>query len=41
MADPEIVRLKKEIELLREHNAQLKIQIEEQALMIGQMETST
>ena len=39
MSDPEIVKLKKEIELLREHNAQLKIQIEEQALMIGQMET--
>ena len=39
MSDPQIVRLKKEIELLREHNAQLKQQIEEQALQLGQMET--
>ena len=39
MSDPEIVKLKKEIELLREHNAQLKLQLEEQALQLGEMET--
>ena len=38
MSEPEIVRLKKEIELLREHNAQLKIQLEEQGLLLGQLE---
>ena len=38
MSDTQIVRLKKEIQLLREHNAQLKIQLEEQGLQLGQME---
>ena len=38
MSDPQIVRLKKEIELLREHNVQLKIQLEQQAEQLGQME---
>ena len=38
MTDPQVVRLKKEIELLREHNVQLKIQVEQQAEQLGQME---
>ena len=38
MSEYEIVRLKKEIELLREHNAQLKIQLEEQSLQLGELE---
>ena len=38
MSEPQIVRLKKEIELLREHNVQLKIQLEQQAEQLGQME---
>ena len=38
MSDPQIVPLKKEIELLREHNVQLKIQLEQQAEQLGQME---
>ena len=38
MSDPQIVRLKKEIELLREHNVQLKIQLEQQAEQLGQIE---
>ena len=39
MADNQIIKLKKEIELLRDHNAQLKLQLEEQALQLGEMET--
>ena len=38
MSETQIVRLKKEIEILREHNVQLKMQVEEQAEQIGQME---
>ena len=38
MADTQVVRLKKEIEVLREHNVQLKAQVEEQAEHIGQLE---
>ena len=38
MSDIEIVKLKKEIQLLREHNAQLKIQLEEQSLQLGELE---
>ena len=38
MSDTQVVRLKKEIELLREHNVQLKMQVEEQAEQLGQME---
>ena len=38
MTETQIVRLKKEIELLREHNVQLKMQVEEQAEQLGQME---
>ena len=38
MSDTQIVRLKKEIELLREHNVQLKIQLEQQSEQLGQME---
>ena len=38
MSDTQVVKLKKEIELLREHNAQLKIQLEEQGLQLGKME---
>ena len=38
MTDTQVVRLKKEIELLREHNVQLKIQLEQQAEQLGQME---
>ena len=39
MAETEVVRLRKEIELLREHNAQLKLQLEEQVMQLGELET--
>ena len=37
MSDPEIVKLKKEVQTLREHNAQLKQQLEEQGLLLGEI----
>ena len=38
MSDPQIIKLKKEIRLLTEYNAQLKLQLEEQTIKIGEME---
>ena len=38
MTETQIVRLKKEIQILREHNVQLKQQVEEQSEQLGQME---
>ena len=38
MSDTEIVKLKKEVQTLREYNAQLKQQLEEQGLLLGELE---
>ena len=38
MSDTEIVKLKKEVQTLREYNAQLKLQLEEQGLILGELE---
>ena len=38
MTETQIVRLKKEIQILREHNVQLKQQVEEQSEQLGQLE---
>ena len=38
MSDIEIVKLKKEIQTLREYNAQLKLQLEEQIQILGELE---
>ena len=40
MSDPEIIRLKKENYLLRELNNNLKIQVNEQAVKIGELQSS-
>ena len=37
MDEPEIVKLRKQIQLLNQHNTELKNQIEEQSILIGEM----
>ncbi len=39
MTDPEIVKLKKKIHILTEHNVQLQQQVEELTLQIGEYQT--
>ena len=37
MDEPEIVKLRKQIQLLNQYNTELKTQIEEQSIQIGEM----
>ena len=38
MSEPQIIKLKKEIQLLKEHNAELQVLLEEKNLKIGEVE---
>ena len=38
MSEPEIIKLKKQINLLNQYNAELKSQLEEQTLQIGELQ---